>query len=401
MPIYYCKTINKEGKINEFIREAVSEEILVRELTKEDVSPITVRETRRGGKSAYKRKKYSRKSILEFTSIMNLLLYSGLTLKDALEIAQTIYLKGEVNEIVVSLLEEIKKGHSFYKAIETYSASFPPFFTGFIRIAEKLGSLEGSFKRINEYMLKEKQLRDKLAGSLIYSLLLFGIALVCVCALVFFIIPVFVEKYAEMGVALPESISSVVSNVKIIFSVLIGTAVSFLVFLPVYKWIKKKYKKIAVAVDGFGFKIPLFGRLSFLKENFNFLYAMETLTKSGYTIEEALSESARVLKNQAFISGISKSREKIMKGEDLSKALLSHAIFSERLGKWVAVGERTGTIDRVFGQLRVYFEAELEKFTTNLMNLIHPVVIIVAGLLILWLLLTVIVPIITSYGELI
>ena len=164
---------------------------------------------------------------------------------------------------------------------------------------------------------------------------------------------------------------------------------------------KKNNKALSDKLDWLLLKLPLVGRLKYLTEVLNLLFTMETLTGGGFTIEDALLESGEVVGNNAFRSGILQARESIIKGENLSKAFLENSIFSERLGRWIAVGERSGQIEQVFAQLRRYYQGEIEKWSSNFMNLVEPIIILLVGIIIFVIIFFFITPIFSIYEGLI
>ena len=399
MPIYLCKTINSAGKTNEFVREALSKDILIRELTKEDVTPILIKETDIAPGKKAKKKKYKSASLIEFCNTLMLLLTSGLTLKDSLDVAQTIYLKGEVNEMIVSLLEEIKKGHSFHAALEKYEASFPPIFTGFVKIGEKLGSLDSAFKRLSEYLVEEKKLKDKLISSLIYPIMVFGLAIIGVTVIIFLVIPKFMGIYDNLGIEAPEHLTSVLTIFNLTLTIFGGILLSIILMIPFLLFMRKKNMSFAEKLDSFFLKVPFIGKMTYLKENLNFIYAMENLTESGYTVEDALKESSKVVSNNAIRAAILRARQRIVKGDDLSKAFFDEPVFSKRLGRWIAIGERSGHIEKVFSQLRMYYQGEIEKWSSRFLDQIQPILILFVGVIILFMILFFIVPMFSIYGD--
>lgn len=401
MPVFFCRVITKKGRIGTLTREAPSEEILIRELNREAIFPVKVQESRQSALKIARNKRFSHATILEFTNTMALLISSGLTFKDALEIAQTIFLKGRVNEIIVYLLEEIRKGRSVYQALDDFGSSFPPVFKGFIKIGEKIGSLEGAFQQLSEYLTEEKKIKDKLTSSLIYPVMVLSVAVIGITGIIVFVFPRIKEMFSQLGAGLPQRLESMIkllNNSIIIAVVLIGfSAISYL-FLFI---MKKNNKALSDKLDWLLLKLPLVGRLKYLTEVLNLLFTMETLTGGGFTIEDALLESGEVVGNNAFRSGILQARESIIKGENLSKAFLENSIFSERLGRWIAVGERSGQIEQVFAQLRRYYQGEIEKWSSNFMNLVEPIIILLVGIIIFVIIFFFITPIFSIYEGLI
>ncbi|HEB11962.1 MAG TPA: type II secretion system F family protein [Spirochaetales bacterium] len=401
MPIYFCRVIDRKGKSSEFKREAISEEILIRELNQENIFPVMVREIQESTITKAKRKRYSSASILEFTNTISLLLSSGLTFKDSLEIAQTIFLKGQVNEIIVALLEEIRKGRSVYQVLDDFGTGFPPIFKGFIKIGEKIGSLEGAFKKLAEYLTEDRKLKSKLASSLIYPVLVISVAVIGIIGIVVFILPKIGEMFSQLGVGLPRRLESMIKILN--YSFIIGTILTGIVILSILilSIIRKRNKGMAEKLDRLSLKLPVLGRMRYLKEILNFLFAMETLTGGGFNVEDALLESGKVVENQAFRSGILKARDSIIKGESLSVSFLSNPIFSERLGRWMAIGERSGSVDKIFAQLRSYYQGEIEKWSTRFMSLVEPILILIVGIIIFMIIVFFITPIFSIYEGLI
>ena len=126
---------------------------------------------------------------------------------------------------------------------------------------------------------------------------------------------------------------------------------------------------------------------------------METLTESGFSVEDALLEAENVVNNLAVRAEISKARMKILKGENLSSAFTDNPVFSDRLGRWISIGEKSGHVERAFSQLRTYYQGEMEKWSSRFMNLIEPALILFIGAVILIIVLFFVVPIFSIYGT--
>jgi type IV pilus assembly protein PilC len=397
MPIFHCKVINREGRSDEFLRDALSEELLIRELNGQSLFPVEIREL--GGSEAQPRRprKASRGAVLEFTGTLSLLLSSGLSFKDALEIAQTVYRRGEVNRIIVHLLEEIRKGRSVGEAVESFSRGLPPLFKGLVRIGEKVGTLEIAFARLFEHLSEERRIRDKLTGSLIYPVLVLCVALVGIAVIGVFVLPKITEMFAQLGSELPARIVAAMElmhgllRAAGVLLALIAAAVAF-VFI-----VRRRSEAWAEKIDRAVLKVPFLGRVRYLQECLALLFSMETLTASGFTVEDSLKEAGSVLTNRALRSGVLRARERIEKGENLSAAFLEDGLFDERLGHWIAVGERSGQIEKVFGQLRRYYQGEIEKWSGRFMTVIEPALIILVGLILFVVVIFFVTPIFSLY----
>jgi type II secretory pathway component PulF len=400
MPIYYCRVLDARGRTNTFVREAASEEVLIRELNKEDIFPLEVRQATEAPKKSARRKKFSRAAVIEFTDTISMLLASGLTFKDSLEVAQTIFLKGEVNRMVAHLLEQIRKGGAISDAIAGLGAELPPIYRGFVRIGEKIGSLEEAFKQLAIYLGEDRKVRDKLASSLIYPVLVLGVAVVGITGIVIFVLPRVQAMFQQLGAALPARLSSMISLfhwAALILGLLVAGVAVAIALLSV---LRRSNPKLALSLDRLVLRLPIYGRVKYLREILNLLFALEMLTGGGFSVEDALAESANVTTNEAFRAGLAMARESIVRGENLSAAFLGNPVFSSRIGRWVAVGERAGQVEQVFGQLRRYYQAEIEKWSSRFMNLVEPVLILAVGVIIFFIIIVFITPIFSIYEGL-
>ncbi len=400
MPVFYCKVVDERGKTSEFIRETLSEDILIRELSTDKLYPLVIEETEIASRKIKGKTRFAKKAVIEFTETLTMLMSSGLTLKDALEIAQTIFLRGKLNKLTARLLEKIKKGTSFHDSLESFGGSFPPIYKGMIKVGEKVGSLERAFQGLSFYLKEEQKLREKFIGSMIYPIIVLTVAFAGIVVIVSFVLPRIRGIFLQLGSYLPARIESMMSVVNSL--IFIGASVIGLIALSVlfYCVIHKKRGQLAEKLDLLFLKIPLIGKIKRLRESFNFLFAMETLTESGFSVEDALQEAENVVNNMALQSEISKARMKVLKGETLSFAFFDNPIFSDRLSRWMSIGEKSGHVEKAFSQLRRHYQSEIEKWSSHFTNIIEPALILFVGTIILLIILFFVMPIFSLYGNL-
>jgi len=400
MPTFECRTVDRAGRTSTFVREAASEEILLRELVREELSPIAIRPAGRGEAAAPARRKFSGAAVIEFTSSVGLLLSSGLTFRDALEVAQSIFPKGEINAIVAHLLGQIRKGGTIADAVAGLGAGLPAIYRGFIRIGERTGSLEGAFQQLAAYLGENRKLRDKLAGSLTYPVLVLGVAVVGIAGIVAFVLPRIRLLFDQLGAALPARIEAMLALVRaggIVLGAIVLVAVAGALTLSLAR---RSRTRLAEILDLAVLRLPLVGRMRFLREMLTLLSALEMLTAGGFTVEDALAQAGEVVGNRALRAALARVRDAIVRGENLSAAFLANPVFTPRVGRWIAVGERIGQVDQVFGQLRRHYQDEIERWTARFMNLVEPVLILTVGVLIFVIIVVVVVPIFSIYEGL-
>jgi type II secretory pathway component PulF len=294
----------------------------------------------------------------------------------------------------------VKKGVSFHEALSRLGESFPPMYNGMVRVGEKIGSLEAALKGLSRYMSEKQKLKEKFIGSMIYPFIVMGVAFVGIVILVTFILPRIKVIFSQLGAQLPERIESLAGVMNALTAVGAAAAGLCVVCLLFYLVIRHREGTLSRFVDRALLKTPILGGIRFLRENLNFLFAMETLTNGGFTVEEALLESGSVVSSSAIRQSIVEAREKILKGEALSSAFSKGSIFPEKMIRWINIGEKSGHIERAFGQLRAYYQREVEKWSSRFMTLIEPILILFLGLTIFLFIILFIVPIFSMYGSL-
>ncbi len=401
MAIYSCKVVDQAGRTSVMVREAVSEEVLIRELNRENIYPLEVAQAAEGAAAkADHSTKMPAAAVLEFTNTIGMLLSAGITLKDALDIGQSIFPKGVVNKMVVHLLEEIRKGRSLTDALEGHSSFFPPIFRGFVRIGEKLGTLDGAFKQLGEYLSEQKKLRDKLVGALTYPMLVLGVAGIGILGLVTFVMPKLGAAFQEIGTGIPSNLTHSMALMRTILITLVALVAVAIVGIVVLTRMKKSNPALALVMDRITLKVPLAGQLVHMKEMLNFTFAMETLTAGGYTVADALAETAKLASNSLVRRALERARDRVMRGESLSAAFMDDPLFAARIGRWMAVGERSGQIEPVFAQLHRFYQGDLDKWSTRFMALVEPVLMLLVGVAIFGIVFFFVTPIFSLYQGL-
>ena len=400
MPKYVCKIIDNLGKASTLVREAVSEEILLRDLAAKKKYILSIKEEK-SSNGREKRVKYSKKTVIEFTDTLSLMLNSGLSLRDSLEIAGTVFIKGDVVKLISVVIERIDKGNSFSEALESMEITFPPVYRGLVRIGERIGNLDMIMKRLSKYLSDEHRFNEKILSSLLYPFIVLGVAAFCIVMIILTVFPKIKEMFLQLGQGIPEKMETAMTKMSLVF-IISGIIIVFIFFLFIFvKAARRIGGPFVIKLDSALMKIPGIGPVLIRKETLNFTFAMETLTTGGIAVEEALEEASMAVTNKAFRAGILTIKEKVMKGENLSNAFLEQPLFPERLGKWIGIGERVGHVEKVFSQMRIYYQEEIERFSTRFMGLIEPALILFVGIVILFIVLTFIVPLFSMYGTII
>ena len=394
---YKCTVSDKNGKILKFVRHSSSPAAIQSELQKEEYFPVSIREL--PAKNAKKQLNSSKKTISEFTALLSMLLDSGLSVKDGLEILKTITKDIKVNALVSSIEKDLKEGFSFYSSIRNIGPSLPSIYSSMVKVGETTGDLAYVFRKINDYLIRQKRISEKFVSSLIYPVIVLVVAVFSMILISTFIIPKMSEIFIDLGSGVPDEVTQMLLFSKGIFTGLLVMIPLVVITGFAISVFRKRNSNFAVAVDWIKLKVPFIG--SFTEDNhfLNILFTLDALTASGVTVEDALHEVTANTGNMAVKEALRRTHEKVLKGVGLSEAMSTEKIIPVRITKWIAVGERTGNMGKVFAQLSDYYENELEKKQARFMSLIEPALIIFTGGIVFGIVMMVIIPLFSTFGT--
>ncbi len=394
--IYKCTVTDTTGKIRTFIKECNSEEEVINSFSGSDFIPVRVRLLE---EKKQKKRFYDSKRVLEFTQIMEQLLASGLSIKDALEVTTVINNKRNKDDIASILYSKIQKGTSFALAVNEMPLVFSSVYRGIITVGDKVGSVEKIFPRLRIYLETQKKIKDKFISALVYPAMVGITAIIAFLAMILFVFPklrlMFIDFGGEAGIQLEANIE----KMQIFFMGLLIVILILIIFGLIINGFSKRNKNIRFLKDTILLKLPIIGKFLTYRETLNFSFAMETLTAGGVTIENAIKEAKSVISNECFIQAVNSVHDCILRGEALSDSFAKYKIFPEYMTKWMYVGERSGKPEQVFAQIRNYFQNEIDLYTTKFMSLIEPSLIIIVGVVLIILIITIIVPVFSLYGS--
>lgn len=398
MTTYRCRVSDASGRVTQILRESSTEESLLAELASEGRFPLSVHAV--GGEPASGGGRFSRKTVIDLTDTLCIMIDSGLSVKDSLELCRAVFPSGEPGRLVSLISSRIRKGGTFHSVVDELRGSFPPVYRGLVRIGERLGSLEQVLRQLSRYLNEDKKLRDKLLGSLLYPLLVVAVAILGVVAILVVVFPRLRAVLGAFGPASAGRIDALFGSISTSFIVAGAVLLLLGATAAAALAVRSRDGGAARAVDALLLRLPLVGPAIRDTNLFLFFFALQILAASGVPVEQALTEGAAVLSNHALRAGAEVMKSRVEIGEHLSAAFLTQPLFPERIGRWVAIGESVGSIERVFAELKVYYQSQLEKWTTRFMNLIEPVLIILVGAVVLYLVATFIIPIFGLFGSL-
>lgn len=331
-----------------------------------------------------------------FTRQLSSMLSSGLTLIKSLEILKDQISNKTLREVIGGCLLDLQEGKTFSQSISKYPDIFSNVYVSLVKAGEDSGVLDKVFMRLAINLEKQHKLKNKVKGALMYPIIVITLMIVVTFVLMIAVIPQLKELYDGLGVELPTATKIVVG-----MSEFVGRVWPFLigiVIASIYAFMRwKKTPKGKQIYDTYKLKLPLFGKIvrqSILTE---FTRTFGLLAGTGTLIVDALDESAFVTGNLVYESAINTVSKKVEKGIPIGEAFESNPVFPPLLVQLVKVGEETGKLDENLLKASDYFEDEVNQAVKTLTTAMEPIIMIVLGIGVGFLVFSVISPI---YGLL-
>lgn len=384
----------KDGKTIIKKIEAASSEAVVDYLQKNDYFPISVEESKSSDFTFFSSltQKVDFNDIVDFTRQVALMLNAGLTLIDSLEILKKQTQKLALKKMIEDVDKKIKGGSSFSVALQEYNSMFSKLYISLVKSGEASGKLGEILLRLADNLEKERQFKSKLKGSLVYPVIVIVGMFIVMFIMITFVLPKLLGLYKDFNVELPLStkILIAISTFSTRFwpiVVVMGIVASYFI---------KKYlatKEGKNAFDKFILKLPVFGNIISISALVESTRTLAILISSGISILEALSIVVDATENSVYQQALLSVSHKVEKGISLGTALEQQKIFPPILVQMSQVGEQTGNLDDTLFRLSKYFEMESEMATKTMTTLIEPMILVVLGVGVGFLVMSVITPI--------
>lgn len=393
--------VDKRGKEKRGNVEADNRERVVEILKNDGLIPVSVKEQGVLNKeidfSIGKKVKPRDLSVFcrQFVSITQ----AGVPMKEALQMlseqTENKWLKRAISEVLLS----VEKGNTLADSMRGQADVFPMMLINMVEAGENSGSLEMAFNRMAVQFEKEAKLKATIKKATIYPIILIIAAIGVVAVMMLFVIPIFIDMFADLDVEMPaitmwvmNTSKWVTANWYIILAVIVAVVVAYKI---IYKTEQGRFM-----IDQVKMKMPLFGKLTVKTACAQFARTMSTLLSSGISTIDALETVSKIVNNIHYTNALMKAREEVMKGIPLSEPLTASKIFPPMVCHMTGIGEETGNIEEMLEKLADYYDEEVEMTTQSVLAAMEPLIIVFMALVVGTLVIAVISPIGAMYNGL-
>ena len=307
------------------------------------------------------------------------MLKAGLTVTRALSVIQrqssNPRLKGVLNKVV----DRINQGDQFNVAIKAYPEVFSDLYVAMIRAGEESGSLAESLQTLAIQMEKSSNLKKKIKGAMIYPSIVIIVMVVIAVLMMIYVMPAITGVFKGMDKELPATTQFLIwaSDFMVEYTIfvilgMIGSIVGFIYVL------KTKWGKIATS--WLVVRLPIIGNLAKEANSAQTARTLSSLLNSGVDVINSINITEEVIQNVFYKEILKEAALRVEKGTALSETFIERKdLYPILVGEMILVGEETGQISGMLGELAIFYETEVERKTKDLSTIIEPLLMVVIG----------------------
>jgi general secretion pathway protein F len=317
---------------------------------------------------------------------------AGLPLMEALDALVEQLEKGGLKRVVAGVREVVREGGSLADALGRFPRVFSELYINMVRSGEASGTLDLMLLRLSDFLERQVQLRNKILATMAYPLIMLGIGSVILFMLVTFVVPQVTSVFEEMHqvLPLPTRILLGVSHFLRDFWWLLFLLIGLALFL-FKRWVKTPNGR--ERYDRWLLELPLVGSLFKRVALSRFTTTLSTLLSSGVPLLRSLEIVKEVENNRILAQAIHAARENIKEGESIAEPLKRSGVFPPMVTRMIAVGERSGELEKVLLKVSEAYDHEVETLVTTLTSLLTPVMILVMGAIVLYIVVSILLPV--------
>jgi type IV pilus assembly protein PilC len=347
----------------------------------------------------FRSRKVPRSELINFSFQMQQLTKSGVSILDGLQDIKDTVTESRMKEVIASIIVEIEGGKTLSQALESFPDIFDNVYITLVKVGEESGNISEVFFDLAETIKWHDELISHTKKIMIYPTIVTVVVLAVVTFLMIFLIPELIPFIENIGGEIPlHTRALIVTSDALVnyWHLIFGTPVALIIALKV---VSKNNQRVKYKLDLIKLKIWLIGPL-LLKTNLaRFANYFAMMYRSGLTVLDTLKISENLVSNVVLSKAIMDARARIEEGELISESFKSVNIYPSLIVRMLKVGENTGALDEALLNVSYFYNREVKETIDKLEAAITPVLTVVLGLIMMWIMSAVLGPVYDSLSK--
>ncbi|HEX7078194.1 MAG TPA: type II secretion system F family protein [Candidatus Eisenbacteria bacterium] len=395
MPAYRYRALSPAGASQQGVVDATDLDRAIDVVHAMGLTPVTLEAQPKGGTvsrpASLFQKRVQTRDLILFTRQLETMLDSGLPILGALEILHEQTVNPRLKEAIDRVRSDVEQGSTLTEAIRRHPRCFPPVFGNLIHAGEEGGLLTQMLDRMGSLLEYEEETEQRIRSATFYPILIVCELFIAFVVLVKFVLPRFASLFRNLDTELPLPTRVLIGTsdffekqwyvVLLTAGIAAGSAIV---------WARTEGGRRTI--DNWTIRAPIFGPI-FLKTIMSrFCRVLAALVGAGIPILQALQVARGVTGNAIVEEEVDRMRDGVSAGMGLAEALRGRDVFPPLVVKMFAVGQETGSVDKMLLKVARYFDQDVDYSVKNLSTAIEPVLLLVLGAAVLFTALAVFLP---------
>lgn len=393
------RIMNSDGEKINGTYEAASKEEVMDYISGNGYYPLLIEEVVESAKIELKfNEKVKLKDLSIFCRQFYTMLDAGVPILTCLEILSEQIQNKKLKKAIKQVEDDVEGGGVLSDAMKKHKDVFPDLLVSLIASGEASGNLDTIMLRMATHYEKENKINNKVKSAMIYPIVLGVVAIAAVVFILVYVMPTFTDIFDGSGTELPWSTKFLLA----ISSGIQNNWITILILICLITFGTKNFLKTEQGVlisSKLKLKLPILKKLNEMIIVSRFTRTLSILTASGLSLINSLEIVSEVVGNKIVESALKKIKDNVMRGESLYSSMRETEMFPPMLYSMVKIGEETGALDDILNKTADFYDEELESTIQSSVALLEPILIVIMGLVIGFMVISIMLPMFDSYSQ--
>jgi len=393
MPVYKYKAIDESGKSVQGVIDAESPKSATEKLKRQGVFLSSLNEAKESKSRSFNPFKSIKISELAVTTRQfSTLISAGLPLEASLSALSEQTEDARLGQVLAEVRERVSEGSSLANALSEHKNVFSDLYINIVRAGEASGTLDIVLLRLADFLETQAALTSRVRGALIYPMFMFFIGGGVLFFTMTYVIPRIAKIFEESSNSLPVMTLILIKMSDFLNNYILFILI-FIIMLVYAAYRFNKTEKGQMFFDRVMLKVPVFGRLTSMVVISRFTRTLGTLLSSGIPLLDALEIGEAVMGNKVYGKTLQEVRVNVREGASLAQPLKESGVFPPLVTRMIAVGEQTGEMEAMLSKVADIYDQQVETMVSTLTSLLEPVMIVIIGAVMAFIVFAVLLPI--------
>ncbi len=399
MGSYKYSAINESGRTIRGTVMAENELDLEARLHELGLDLIDAKEVRKRGDSKSGKGKVKTKDLIIMCMHLEQLDRAGVPLHDALADVRESTESAKLKDVLTGVYEAVKTGTTFSQALAAYPRVFSGVFVGLIAAGEKTGNLANSFIHLGEHLKWSDDLRRKVKKATRYPIVLLVVLSLVITVLMMFTVPKMLDFIISQGFDIPIHTQALifVSHAFADYWYLILGFPVLLIFAGILFY--RFSEPFAYKIDALTLRLPLIGPVVRKIDMARFVHFFAVMFNSGIDVIDSLESAKGVVGNRILKESIELVKTNVTDGNSITSSLRLSNQFPNLVVRMFKVGEDSGNMKEALENINFFYNREVNDAVDGLVGAIQPIMTVVMGALLFWIIAAVFGPLYQSFSK--